>query len=251
MRVCLSLRCSLDSSVYFFPCRRVDVTVTLSDYCPTNANCQNGTVVVPPDASTVIGDNTTNSSYDNVVVSPGAIIDINNPNVTITGSFDLQSNSSLEVSGNSSVIIGGNFSMGDSNVALTDGSNVTVAGCVKFGGNLSLFIPLSYADSTVKNISVMRYACREGEFDKVVLKTSEECAVVTMVSSPSYLDSQLIITFGVDRTRCQEDRTYVYIIVAVALFLLIVAAILMVAVKPLRKKIFPFRDRKHHQMMKD
>lgn len=145
---------------------------------------------------------------------------------------------------------------GTNTLVMNSSSIITVKGCSNFAGNLNLNV-VGYNTSVGNEYVVMEYQNYTGSFDNITTKTTDECTSVTS----TYTQSQLIIAFSLN-TKCDTDTNngnvisgdednsiliyYIIIpIVGIVIIFSIVLIIVVLKVKCIRKKLFPYRDRKH------
>lgn len=151
-------------------------------------------------------------------------------------------NSTLQVGPEASFVIEGDIILSaTSYLTLTPSNNISVSGCATLSGNLRVILDSSTSISG--SFNAMDYSCRNGTFTRVESATVHSCE--SSSATVHYSQTQVQVSYTIDRSNCHNDFDYtiVYIIVAVVGALILVTVILMFAVKPIRQRIMPYRDR--------
>jgi len=131
-------------------------------------------------------------------------------------------------------------------VDITAGTNsyIDIQNCANFSGNL--IIQHQYT-SDLSSETYFTYACHNGQFSSINVVGGDSCH--SMEGIPSYNEYTFVVSFKISSVNCGglPEGTIIGIAVGGACALLVlVLVIVAVSCKAVRRKVFPFRHRRHH-----
>src|SRR5262249_13388537 len=150
------------------------------------------------------------SSKTGLVVSSGAVISligdlnlsglvvfVDNSTINVNGDLDLSGAQLTSAHGSALNIDGNLFLSSNSTVISFDPSSqpIAVSQCVNISGEL--VINASSAPSYPYSVTVLRYECLQGSFERISVVGNDSCA--KFVAQPAYSFSELVVEISLDR----------------------------------------------------
>lgn len=184
---------------------------------------------------TIIHDTTTTINSTNSIESGSTLI-ISNSTVELdikSVPIMLESSDSQLVLGESAITILGLNMTGYNTISYKSESKIIVNGTASFSGLLTI-------KGSARKLT-FSYTNFSGRFSGINLE-SDNCST----SSAEYTDSQLTVLFSPVANCDGFNPEILYYTLLPITLLFIISVVIVFAVKPIRRKILPFRDRKRH-----
>jgi hypothetical protein len=164
----------------------------------------------------------------------------------ITENLNVSNSSTLTLGNFSQLFIDGSLVIDQtSTLDLSENAKLNVTGCLNLSGTLHVQINSAESRGSVK---VMNVSCGNISDENIILSNLDSCKVIESHSS-QILNGQLVIQYSlVDSSICKViglQPWQIGSIVAAIIFLvvLVVAVVLMLNIRLIRQRVFPFRDR--------